>query len=101
MCRFQVVCVRIRLSEGIASHGFHVLNLNVLFRLTAFMRDEQGGRMKLVTVAYLMLFFAITAYGAVINVPGDQPNIQAGVNDASDGDTVLVADGTYSGAGYN
>ncbi len=35
--------------------------------------------------------------GAVIHVPGDYPNIQLALNFSISGDTVLVADGTYTG----
>ena len=38
-------------------------------------------------------------FAAVINVPADQPTIQAGVDIAKNGDTVLVADGVYRGDG--
>lgn len=40
-----------------------------------------------------------SSHAATINVPADQPTIQAGINAANAGDTVLVADGTYSGDG--
>ncbi len=36
-----------------------------------------------------------TAQGAIINVPGDEPTIQAGIDAAVDGDEVVVAPGTY------
>jgi len=50
-------------------------------------------------VAYVSLLLPITASAAVIHVPEDQPTIQAGINSSIDGDTVLVADGEYTGEG--
>lgn len=42
-----------------------------------------------------VLAMASGLLAAVIHVPGEQPTIQAGLNAAQSGDTVLVASGTY------
>ena len=41
----------------------------------------------------------VTVQAANVYVPGTQPTIQAGINSASNGDTVYVADGTWKGSG--
>jgi len=49
-----------------------------------------------------VIFFACelgSAEGAAIYVPAMYPTIQTGIDAAMDGDTVLAAAGTYSGAG--
>ena len=56
--------------------------------------------MKSISLAIFILLLAITlsthpALAATIHVPADQPTIQGGIDAAEDGDTVLVAPGTY------
>jgi len=50
-------------------------------------------RQLIILIASLIL--VATAYPVTIHVPGDQPTIQAGINGAVNGDTVLVAPGEY------
>ncbi len=54
---------------------------------------------KLFAAAVLIFVVPFTAWAAVIHVPLDQPTIQSGIDVAYVGDTVLVADGTYTGDG--
>jgi hypothetical protein len=44
---------------------------------------------------FFVLLFTTSVFSTIINVPGDQPAIQAGINAAANGDTVLVADNIY------
>ena len=55
-------------------------------------------KIRILSVALLFLYPSVALAG-IIHVPGDQPTIQAGINAASNGDIVLVADGTYTGTG--
>jgi hypothetical protein len=58
-----------------------------------------GGFMKGLPLLFACAFCAISVNAATIHVPADQPTIQAGIDSAVAGDTVLVAGGTYTGDG--
>ena len=47
------------------------------------------------TITTLTVLWSVYALAGIIYVPQDQPGIQAGINTAIHGDTVLVADSTY------
>jgi ASPM-SPD-2-Hydin domain-containing protein len=50
----------------------------------------------LLRLSFTVCFFAPALLASTINVPADQPTIQAAINAASNGDTILVAPGTYT-----
>ncbi len=50
----------------------------------------------LIGLLCLLLLSPITIWAATINVPADQPTIQAAVNAAAAGDEIIVANGTYN-----
>jgi polygalacturonase len=49
----------------------------------------------LATISVCLLSATFSQAATTIHVPADQPTIQSGINAASNGDTVLVAPGTY------
>ncbi len=51
--------------------------------------------MKIKFLIVIIAFFVVTSNAAIINVPSDQPTIQAGIDAVSPYDTVLVEPGIY------
>jgi len=51
---------------------------------------------KLIFPSLVCIIISSASYAITINIPGDYPTIQAGINASNDGDTVLVAAGNYN-----
>jgi len=51
--------------------------------------------MKTLIFIYILFFISSCLYSTIINIPADQPTIQAGIDASVDADTVLVQPGTY------
>lgn len=57
---------------------------------------------RIILFTCILVLMPVCVLAATINVPEDQANIQAAIDVANDGDTILIDDGIYTGIGnYN
>ncbi len=75
--------------------------LNEMFKTMFNPPDVSGGKSRILSgktriiLLFIMAFCSSYLSATIINIPADQPTIQAGINIAVDGDIVLVQPGTY------
>src|SRR5438046_1709872 len=62
-------------------------------------RMNRGPGVTAATLACLLMALPLCVRANTIHVPRDQPTIQAAIDVAQGGDTILVANGTYTGPG--
>jgi len=55
--------------------------------------------MRIVSILFILIYLTGIASAVTIHVPAEYLTIQQGINAAGEGDTVLIADGIYTGDG--
>jgi len=80
-------------------YSYVVAEIEYMLWKNHFPQEDFMSRMVTLLIALTPFIATPAAFGAIIHVPGDSATIQAGINGAVNGDTILVADGTYTGGG--
>jgi signal transduction histidine kinase/DNA-binding response OmpR family regulator len=79
---------------GLIPSSNFVLKVNFKYYITSNTHTYSAIKTVIPSILLLTIFIGLSN-AQIINVPGDQPSIQAGIDMASNEDTVLVAEGIY------
>lgn len=71
----------------------------VMVDRTPTIREENVAKRRCSWLVIIGLLLPTALAATIIHVPADESTIQAGIDAAVDGDTVLIADGLYTGPG--